>query len=168
MSTVDTHTTYATTPPTRNVSMKFEELTLPVADIERAKAFYQQLGWRFDSETNPGEDFHAIQMTPPHSDCSIAFGIGLINETHGPIERMLLAVEDIEAARADLLRRGVQVTEPYHFEKRPEGSHTRVRGADPERRSYASYASFTDPDGNGWLLQEITDRLPGRLWNDVG
>jgi catechol 2,3-dioxygenase-like lactoylglutathione lyase family enzyme len=142
------------------VDMKLEVVTLPVSDVDRAKRFYQSLGWRLDADIVRGDAFRAVQLTPPHSPCSIAFGKGLTTDEPGSVQRLILAVSDIDAARADLVNRGVEVSEIFHL----DGG--RVPGPDPEGRSYQTYASFSDPDGNGWLLQEITTRLPGRTWED--
>lgn len=140
------------------VDMKLEVVTLPVADVDRAKRFYEGLGWRLDADISRGDDFRVVQFTAPHSECSIHFGKGLTNAEPGAVDRLILAVEDIEAARNELISRGVEVSEV---------DDTRPSGADPQAgRSYFAYASFKDPDGNGWLLQEITTRLPGREWND--
>ena len=135
-----------------------------VADgnADRAKSFYQSLGWRLDADIARGDAFRAIQFTPPHSACSIAFGKGLTTGEPGSVQRLLLAVADIDAARADLLGRSIKVSEVFHLSGGP------VPGPDPEGRSYQTYASFSDPDGNGWLLQEIKTRLPGREWTDLG
>jgi catechol 2,3-dioxygenase-like lactoylglutathione lyase family enzyme len=133
---------------------------LPVSDVDRAKRFYQSLGWRLDADIVRGNAFRAVQLTPPHSACSISFGKGLITCEPGSVQRLELIVSDIDAAREDLIRRGVEVSEVYHL----DGG--RVPGPDPQRRSYQTYASFNDPDGNGWLLQEIKVRLPGREWDD--
>jgi catechol 2,3-dioxygenase-like lactoylglutathione lyase family enzyme len=140
--------------------MMLEVVTLPVADVDRAKTFYESLGWRLDADIVAGDAFRVVQLTPPHSSCSIAFGKGVTTAEPGSAQRMLLVVHDIEAARADLVSRGVAVSEVFHL------AGGRVPGPDPERRSYQSYAAFTDPDGNGWQLQEITSRLPGREWDD--
>ena len=142
------------------VDMKLEVVTLPVSDVDQAKSFYQRLGWRLDADLALG-DIRAVKLTPPHSGCSIAFGKGLITAEPGSAQRLELVVSDIDAAREDLISRGVDVSEVFH---RDGGSL--VPGPDPERRSYLSYASFSDPDGNGWLLQEVTTRLPGRAWED--
>ena len=142
------------------VDMKLEVVTLPVSDVDRAKRFYQSLGWRLDANIVRGDAFRAVQLTPPHSPCSIAFGKGLTTDEPGSVQRLILAVSDIDAARAALVNRGVEVSEIFHL----DGG--RVPGPDPEGRSYQTYASFSDPDGNGWLLQEITTRLPGRTWED--
>jgi catechol 2,3-dioxygenase-like lactoylglutathione lyase family enzyme len=142
------------------IDMKLEVVTLPVSDVDRAKAFYQSLGWRTDADIARGDAFRAVQLTPPHSACSISFGKGLTTCDPGSVQRLELVVEDIDAAREDLIGRGVEVGEVFHL----DGG--RVPGPDPERRSYQSYAEFRDPDGNGWLLQEIRTRLPGREWED--
>jgi catechol 2,3-dioxygenase-like lactoylglutathione lyase family enzyme len=141
----------------QGVDMGLEVVALPVSDVDRAKRFHQSLGWRLDADIVAGDAFHVVQMTPPHSQCSIHFGTGLTAAAPGSADRMILAVTDIEAARADLISRGVDVGEIY--EARP-------LGFDQAGRSYFAYASFKDPDGNGWLLQEITTRLPGREWED--
>jgi catechol 2,3-dioxygenase-like lactoylglutathione lyase family enzyme len=132
-------------------------VTIPVSDVDRAKHFYEGLGWRLDADIVAG-DVHVVQVTPPHSQCSIHFGTGLTAAAPGSADRLLLAVKDIEAARADLISRGVDVGEAY--EQRPPGFDA------IEGRSYFVYANFQDPDGNTWLLQEISQRLPGREWED--
>jgi catechol 2,3-dioxygenase-like lactoylglutathione lyase family enzyme len=147
-------------PEVGTVDMKLEVVTLPVSDVDRAKAFYQSLGWRMDADIVRGDDFRVVQVTPPHSQCSISFGKGLITSEPGSVQRLLLAVSDIDAAREDLISRGVEVSEVFHL----EGG--RVPGPDPQGRSYQTYASFSDPDGNGLLLQEIKTRLPGREWEN--
>jgi catechol 2,3-dioxygenase-like lactoylglutathione lyase family enzyme len=144
------------------VDMKLEVVTLPVSDVDRAKSFYESLGWRLDADLDLGGGKRAVQFTPPHSQCSVAFGTGLTTVEPGSAQRMELVVSDIDAAREDLINRGVEVTEVFHNEP----GRGPVPGPDPERRSYLSLASFSDPDGNGWLLQEITTRLPGREWKD--
>jgi catechol 2,3-dioxygenase-like lactoylglutathione lyase family enzyme len=140
------------------VSMAFEVTTLPVADVDRAKAFYQRLGWRLDIDFEPAPGARGVQFTPPGSPASIQFGHGSTTMTD-PLQGLLLIVEDIEVARDELIGRGVDVGEIFHIEigKGP------LPGIDPERRSYASRATFADPDGNTWQLQEITERLPGRV-----
>jgi catechol 2,3-dioxygenase-like lactoylglutathione lyase family enzyme len=145
-------------PEVGTIDMKLEVVTLPVSDVDRAKRFYQGLGWRLDVDLAAGDDFRAVQMTPPHSQCSIHFGKGLTTAEPGSLDRLFLAVEDIDAARDDLISRGVDVSEVD--EQRPPGLES------IEGRSYFMYASFSDPDGNGWLLQEVTTRLPGREWED--
>jgi len=149
------------------IDMKLEVIVIPVADVDRSKRFYDGLGWRLDADFVMGEDFRIVQFTPPRSPCSIHFGTGVTAAAPGSSQGLYLVVSDIEAARADLLARGVEVSELFHGS--PADLSRRARtgiappGPDPERRSYASYASFSDPDGNGWLLQEVTVRLPGRL-----
>jgi catechol 2,3-dioxygenase-like lactoylglutathione lyase family enzyme len=141
------------------IDMKLEVVTLPVSDVDRAKRFYQSLGWRLDNDVTVG-DARGVQFTPPHSDCSITIGKGLTTTEPGSVQRLELVVSDIEAARADLISRGVEVSELFH-----RGESGLMSGPDPERRSYLTYASFTDPDGNGWLLQEVTSRPPSRFWS---
>ena len=142
------------------VDMRLEVVTLPVSDVDRAKAFYQSLGWRLDADIVAGDAFRVVQLTPTRSACSIAFGKGVTSAEPGSAQRLELVVSDIDAAREDLVRRGVEVSGLFHLDGGP------VPGPDPERGSYNTYASFADPDGNGWLLQEITTRLPGREWED--
>ena len=139
------------------MDMKLEVVTVPVSDVDRAKSFYESLGWRMDIDLVVSDDLRTVQMTPPHSQCSIHFGKGLTTAEPGSLDRLFLAVEDIDAARDELVSQGVEVSEVY--EQRPPGF-------DQEGRSYFAYADFSDPDGNGWRLQEITTRLPGREWED--
>ena len=146
-------------PEVGTIDMKLEVVTLPVSDVDRAKRFYQSLGWRLDADFVFGDDIRAVQLTPPRSACSISFGKGLTTAEPGSAQRMELAVGDIEEAREDLVSRGVEVSELFHR----DGGQL-LPGPDPERRSYLSYASFSDPDGNSWLLQEITTRPPAREW----
>jgi catechol 2,3-dioxygenase-like lactoylglutathione lyase family enzyme len=162
MSTTDANTDTSTeSPEVGTIDMKLEVVTLPVSDVDRAKSFYQSLGWRLDADFVLSDDIRAVQLTPPHSGCSIAFGKGLTTAEPGSAQRLELVVSDIDAARADLVRRGVEVSDVFHR----DGGQL-LPGPDPERRSYLSYASFSDPDGNSWLLQEVTTRLPGRMWDD--
>jgi catechol 2,3-dioxygenase-like lactoylglutathione lyase family enzyme len=161
MSTTDASNTSTETPARGTIDMKLEVVALPVSDIDRAKSFYQSLGWRLDADFDLGEGARIVQFTPTHSECSIGFGTGMTKAAPGSAEHLELVVSDIEAAREDLMNRGVDVSEPFH--RGPDGAGP---GLDPERRSYQSYATFSDPDGNGWLLQEITTRLPGRVWED--
>ncbi|HEX4258377.1 MAG TPA: VOC family protein [Streptosporangiaceae bacterium] len=140
--------------------MKLEVVTVAVSDVDRAKRFYQSLGWRLDADIAAGDAFRAVQFTPTQSPCSVAFGIGLTTAEPGSAQRLILAVYDVDAAREDLIRRGAEVSGLFHL------AGGRVPGPDPEGRSYQTYASFSDPDGNGWLLQEIRTRLPGREWAD--
>jgi len=141
------------------IPMGFEVTTLPVADVERAKAFYKRIGWRLDIDFMPTPDTRGVQFTPPGSAASIQFGEGTSTMAPGSLDGLLLVVEDIQAARDALIGRGVDVGEIWHLEpgKGP------VPGLDPERRSYFSRAFFADPDGNSWQLQEVTERLPGRV-----
>jgi predicted enzyme related to lactoylglutathione lyase len=160
MSATNTHAVRPV-PSAGLVDTKLEVVIIPVSDVDRAKSFYASLGWRLDADfTFP--DFRAVHFTPPGSQASILFGQGVTPAAPGSAQGMLLAVDDIEVARAQLVAQGVAVSEPYHagafF-----GAKAREPGPDPERRSYFTYASFTDPDGNGWLLQEVKDRFPGRV-----
>ena len=141
------------------IDMALEVVTVPVSDVERAKRFYESLGWRLDADFAAGEDARLVQMTPPHSQCSIHFGKGFTAMEPGCLDRLYLAVKDIDAAREDLVGRGVDVSE-VEEQPKPPGF------PDLPGRSYFAYASFNDPDGNGWLLQEVTTRLPGRVWED--
>ena len=147
--------------------MKLEVVLLAVSDVDRAKAFYESLGWRLDIDIAPTDGFRGVQMTPHNSDASIIFGKGSTSAVPGSAPPLVLAVDDIDEARADLVARGVGVSEVFHYAGGPFNNsleNPRVGGRDPEGRSYFSFASFEDPDGNGWLLQEITTRLPGRVW----
>ena len=157
MSNMDTS---SNTSEAGTVDMNLEVVTLPVSDVDRAKSFYQSLGWRTDADIVAGDNFRVVQLTPPHSACSIAFGKGVTTGEPGSVQRLLLVVDDIDEARAALIARGVDVSEVFHL------AGGRVPGPDPQGRSYQTYASFSDPDGNGWLLQEIKTRLPGREWED--
>jgi len=148
-------------PEAGTVDMKLEVVTLPVSDVDRAKSFYQSLGWRLDADITVGDGFRVVQLTPPHSGCSIAFGKGVTTAEPGSAQRLLLVVYDIDAARDALISHGAEVSEVYHL------AGGRVPGPDPQRRSYQTYASFSDPDGNAWQLQEIRTRLPGREWEDL-
>jgi catechol 2,3-dioxygenase-like lactoylglutathione lyase family enzyme len=160
MSTTEMDTTTATREAgAAAVPMRFEVTTLPVADVDRAKAFYQRLGWRLDIDFKPTPDTRGVQFTPPGSQASIQFGQGATTVDTGPLQGLFLVVDDIEAARDELIGRGVDVSEIWHLEP----GKGRVPGLDPQRRSYFSRASFADPDGNTWVLQEITQRLPGRV-----
>ena len=144
------------------VDMKLEVVVIPVSDVDRAKRFYQGLGWRLDADFPGAGDFRAVQMTPPGSPCSVHFGKGVTTATPGSVQNLYLVVSDLDAARADLKAHGADVSEPFHF---PGFGEKPLPGKDPDGRSYNSYATFKDPDGNGWLLQEITARLPGRGTN---
>jgi catechol 2,3-dioxygenase-like lactoylglutathione lyase family enzyme len=153
-------------PEVEPVDMKLEVVLLRVSDVDRAKAFYANLGWRLDIDIANG-DFRGVQITPHNSETSVIFGKGT-NLAKPGAANLLLAVEDIDAARDDLIARGVDVSEVFHYAAGPFNdtvANPRVTGRDPEGRSYFSFASFEDPDGNSWFLQEITTRLPGREWN---
>jgi catechol 2,3-dioxygenase-like lactoylglutathione lyase family enzyme len=150
-------------PRARKVDLKLEVVTIPVSDVDRAKAFYGGLGWRLDADFTTASD-HVVQFTPPGSQCSIHFGTNLTTAAPGSAQGLLLIVSDIQAARDELVRRGVEVSEVFHFAGwNRVAPDARVSGPAPDRQSYASFVSFSDPDGNGWLLQEITTRLPGRI-----
>jgi catechol 2,3-dioxygenase-like lactoylglutathione lyase family enzyme len=144
--------------PAGTADMFLEVVTLPVSDVDRAKEFYQSLGWRLDADIARGDAFRVIQFTPPNSACSVAFGMGVTTGEPGSLRRLILAVSDVDAARKDLASRGIDVSGVFHL------AGGRVPGPDPEGRSYQTYAAFSDPDGNEFLLQEITTRLPGREW----
>jgi catechol 2,3-dioxygenase-like lactoylglutathione lyase family enzyme len=148
---------------TGTVELKLEVVILPVSDAERSKQFYASLGWREDADFVFTEDFRVLQFTPPGSQASIIFGAGVTAAVPGAGGNLLLAVDDVEAARADLIARGVDVSEVFHGVAFDASLERRVPGLDPERKSYGSYASFSDPDGNEWMLQEVTSRLPGRV-----
>jgi len=155
--------------PTRTRSaapldMKLEVVVVPVSDVDRAKQFYLSLGWRLDADF-AGGDWRVVQMTPTGSACSFFFGKGLTKAAPGSAPGLMLMVDDVDAARAELIGRGVEVGEVFHFERDAihfAGPQGHLPGPDPERRSYFSFVEFSDPDGNGWLLQEITTRFPGR------
>lgn len=149
---------------TSTIDMKFEVAVLPVADVERSKKFYSDLGWRLDADFVAGDEFRGVQFTPPGSPCSIHFGKGITPATPGSVKGLYLIVSDIVAAHADLVDRGVDVSEVFH---RPGPGKPAVSGPHPERASYSSFATFSDPDGNSWLLQEINVRFPGRVDSDV-
>ena len=150
-------------PSAGTVDMKLEVVVIPVSDVDRAKRFYGGLGWRLDADFVVGDAFRGVQFTPPGSSCSIHFGTGITSAVPGSARGLYLVVSDIEAARAELVGRGVEVGEVFH---RAGPGKPPVSGRDPERRSYASHATFSDPDGNEWLLQEVTVRLPGRVDTD--
>jgi catechol 2,3-dioxygenase-like lactoylglutathione lyase family enzyme len=149
------------------LDLKLEVVPLPVADVDRAKRFYERLGWRLDADFANGDDWRAVQMTPPGSQCSVIFGKGFTTAEPGSVQGTFLVVDDIQAARAELIRLGADVSDVFHFDGvlRVSGTKGRVPGAHPEGRSYGSYATFGDPDGNTWLLQEVKTRLPGRGLN---
>ena len=147
--------------------MKLEAVVIPVADVDRAKRFYGGLGWRLDADFPFENGFRVVQLTPPGSGCSVQFGTNITSAAPGSAQGLYLIVADIEAARAELAARGVEVSEVFHPETpgaqfQPDGTSGRVRGPSPDRTSYGSFATFSDPDGNTWMIQEITQRLPGR------
>jgi catechol 2,3-dioxygenase-like lactoylglutathione lyase family enzyme len=148
------------TPRAQGLDMKLEVVVIPVSDVERAKCFYGDLGWRLDADFVVGDAFRVVQFTPPGSPCSIHFGTGVTSAVPRSACNLYLVVSDIEAARAELVDRGVVVSEVFH---RAGPGKPPLSGRDPERRSYASFATFSDPDDNSWLLQEVTVRLPGRV-----
>jgi catechol 2,3-dioxygenase-like lactoylglutathione lyase family enzyme len=153
-----------------SVDTKLEVIVIPVSDVDRAKEFYGRLGWRLDADRAVGEDFRLVQFTPGGSGCSVQFGTNLTSAEPGSAQALLLTVSDIEGARDELVRRGVAVSEVFHCAAGPacrfrdgEGLFQRVGGPAPDHTSYSSFAAFSDPDGNGWLVQEVTTRLPGRV-----
>src|SRR5437867_1342971 len=153
------------------VDMKLEVVVIPVSDVDRAKDFYGRLGWRLDADFASGDDFRVIQFTPPGSGCSIIFGKNVTAAAPGSAQGLYMTVSDMEAPRKELLGRGVEISEVFHGASGVYAGtdepylfgQTRVSGPDPEHGSYRSFASFSDPDGNGWLFQEVTTRLPGRI-----
>jgi catechol 2,3-dioxygenase-like lactoylglutathione lyase family enzyme len=168
-------TTASETPKARTADMKLEIVVIPVSDVDRAKRFYDGLGWRLDADFAAGDDYRVIQFTPPGSGCSVIFGKNVTAAAPGSAQGLYLIVSDIEAARKELLGRGVEISEVFHdaggVYAGPDEPYLfgrlRAGGPDPEHRSYRSFASFKDPDGNGWLFQEITARLPGRVDTDT-
>lgn len=161
-------------PKARTIDMKLEVVVIPVSDVDRAKSFYSSLGWRLDADFAAGDDWRAVQFTPPGSGCSVIFGKNVSAAAPGSAQGLYLVVSDIEAARDELLRRGVGISEVFHdggdvhagADEPYLFGQLRISGPDPEHHSYRSLASFSDPDGNGWLLQEVTMRLPGRVEAD--
>ena len=150
----------------RTVDMKLEVVVIPVADVDRAKQFYTQLGWRLDVDLVKDDQFRVVHFTPPGSHCSVLFGNGVTTEEPGSVQGLHLIVSDVEAAHAELVERGVEVSEVFHdvggvFHH--AGEEGRLSGPHPSRATYGSFASFSDPDGNGWVFQEVTTRLPGRV-----
>ena len=150
--------TSTATPEVGTIDMKLEVVTVPVSDVDEAKRFYESLGWRLDIDLKIGDEIRSVQMTPLHSECSIHFGKGITKAAPGSLDRVIIVVQDIDAAREDLARRGVEISEVY--DAKPPGFESF------EGSSYFRFASFKDPAGNGWLLKEITTRLPGREWDD--
>jgi catechol 2,3-dioxygenase-like lactoylglutathione lyase family enzyme len=146
--------------------MKLEVVVIPVSDVDKAKDFYQRLGWRrLDADFARSEDFRVVQLTPPGSPCSIIFGTGITSATPGSADGLQLVVTDVEAARDELISRGAEVSEVFHDAGgvyHHAGTQARAVGPAPDHRSYGSFVSFSDPDGNGWFVQEVTTRLPGR------
>ena len=165
MNTIEVRSkTAVETTRAQTVDMKLEVVVIPVADVDRAKRFYGDLGWRLDADFVVGNEFRGVQFTPPGSPCSIHFGTGLTSAAPGSARGLYLVVSDIEAARAALIDRGVDVSEVFH---RAGPGKPPLSGPDPERHSYATFATFNDPDGNSWLLQEVNMRLPGRGFSSV-
>jgi catechol 2,3-dioxygenase-like lactoylglutathione lyase family enzyme len=167
MSTKEVRSSDATSDPSiARVDMKLEVVVIPVSDVGRAKEFYGRLGWRLDADVT-GDNSRLIQFTPPGSGCSIQFGTNITSAPHGSAQSLYLVISDIDAARNELVAHGVEASEVFHCEKgyvcRFPGNQGRVGGPHPERGSYGSFLSFSDPDGNSWLLQEVTTRLPGRV-----
>jgi catechol 2,3-dioxygenase-like lactoylglutathione lyase family enzyme len=156
------------TPNIRSVETKLEVVVIPVSDVDRSKRFYQGLGWRLDADFSHGSDWRVVQLTPPGSPCSIIFGKGITTADPGSVQGLFLIVSDIAEARAELIRHDVDVSELFHFDGGLDvtGTYGRLAGADPEGNSYRSWASFRDPDGNGWLLQEI--KTPPREGTSTG
>ena len=151
-----------------SVDMKFEAVVIPVSDVDRAKEFYGRLGWRLDADFPFDNGFRVVQFTPPGSGCSVQFGAQITSAAAGSAQGLYLIVSDIEAARGELVARGVAVSDVFHAgtpgaQFQPDGTSGRVSGSAPNHASYSSFATFRDPDGNGWLFQEITTRLPGRV-----
>jgi catechol 2,3-dioxygenase-like lactoylglutathione lyase family enzyme len=155
-----------------NVDLKLEAVVIPVADADRSKAFYAGLGWRLDADFSFDNGFRVVQFTPPGSPCSIQFGTKITAATPGSAHGLYLILSDIDAGRAELVERGAEVSEVFHAgaagaQLQPDDTSDRVNGPDPNHRSYNTFATFEDPDGNGWLLQEVTNRLPGRVDPDL-
>jgi catechol 2,3-dioxygenase-like lactoylglutathione lyase family enzyme len=165
MSTTDTQGGH-------NVDLKLEAVVIPVADADRSKAFYSGLGWRLDADFSFDNGFRVVQFTPPGSPCSLQFGTKITAAEPGSAHGLYLIVSDIEGARSELIDRGAKVSDVFHAgspgaQLQPDDTSGRVSGRDPDHPSYNSFATFEDPDGNGWLLQEVTDRLPGRIGSDL-
>jgi catechol 2,3-dioxygenase-like lactoylglutathione lyase family enzyme len=155
-----------------SVDLKLEAIVVPVADADRSKAFYQGLGWRLDADFSFDNGFRVVQFTPPGSPCSIQFGTKITAAEPGSAHGLYLIVSDVDAGRAELMERGANVSEVFHAgapgaQLQPDDTGGRVNGPDPDHASYNTFATFADPDGNDWLLQEITDRLPGRVDPDI-
>jgi len=172
-ATLERNETAVAAPSARKLDMKLEIVVIPVSDVDRAKEFYAKLGWRLDADF-AGDDYRVIQFTPPGSGASVIFGKNVTAAVPGSAQGLYLVVSDIEAARKALIARGIKVSETFHGDGVYAGpdepylfGRRRVSGPDPEHRTYRSFASFNDPDGNGWLFQEITARLPGRVEGDT-
>ncbi len=169
MSTVDGHSGETGRTSGRDpVDLKLEAVVIPVADANRSKAFYAGLGWRLDADFSFDNGFRVVQFTPPGSPCSVQFGTKITAAPPGSAHGLYLIVSDIDAGRDELMSRGAKVSEVFHSgapgaQLDPDGASGRVNGPDPDHKSYSSFATFEDPDGNSWLLQAVTDRLPGRL-----
>jgi catechol 2,3-dioxygenase-like lactoylglutathione lyase family enzyme len=168
MSTTDVHSDASGPASVKNVDMKLEVVVIPVSDADRAKEFYGKLGWRLDADFPFDNGFRVVQFTPPGSGCSVQFGSNITSAAAGSSQGLYLIVSDIEAARDELAARGVDVSEVFYpgtpgAQFQPNDTSARVNGPAPDHASYSSFATFSDPDGNGWLLQEITMRLPGRI-----
>ncbi|WP_051814148.1 VOC family protein [Kitasatospora sp. MBT63] len=166
MSSVqESNSSAAASPPVRPGEVRLEVVVVPVSDVDRAKGFYQGLGWRLDADLPVEDGYRVVQLTPPGSGCSIIFGEGVTSSPPGSLQGLHLVVHDLDATRAELIGRGVDVGEPFHeasgvFHR--AGTAGRVGGPAPDHADYGSFAAFSDPDGNGWVLQEIRTRLPGR------
>jgi predicted enzyme related to lactoylglutathione lyase len=169
MSSTETRSEYATrVPSAAKIDLKLEVVVVPVSDVDRAKRFYGSLGWRPDADFAFDNGFRVVQFTPPGSGCSVQFGTNMTSAAPGSAQGLYLIVSDIEAARGELVARGAEVSEVFHAgtpgaQFQPDGTSGRVSGPAPDHASYGSFATFSDPDGNGWLLQEVTARLPGRI-----
>ena len=152
------------------MNMKLEVVIIPVSDVDRAKAFYEKIGWRFDGDFDGGEKLRVVQFTPPRSEASVIFGKGITSAKPGSANGLVLAVDNVDAAREDLIARGAEVSEVFHYAGLPfnnSADNARISGRDPDGRSYFTFASFEDPDRNCWLLQEITTRFPDREWEQA-
>jgi catechol 2,3-dioxygenase-like lactoylglutathione lyase family enzyme len=151
------------------VDTKLEVIVIPVSDVDRSKRFYEDLGWRLDADFVGADGWRGVQVTPPGSPCSVIFGKGVTTAAPGSVKGLMLVVDDIEAARARLIASGVEVSDVFHFDGgiTVTGTKGRVAGPDPQGQSYRTFLSFSDPDGNGWLIQEIKTRLPGRGFSNL-
>jgi catechol 2,3-dioxygenase-like lactoylglutathione lyase family enzyme len=168
MSTTEVQAEQSPSAGDANADLKLEVVMIPVSDVDRAKQFYARLGWRLDADFPFENGVRIVQFTPPGSPASVQFGTGTTSAAPGSAENLYLIVSDVEAAREQLIARGAEVSEAFHpgepgAQFRPEGAGDRAGGLDPERATYGSFATFSDPDGNRWLVQEVTTRLPGRI-----